>query len=186
MKSIKTLESMGFKHWTKYGKDRMYIDAKTVFDMEIDYYNSGNIRDAKKSGEDISNSRARKLLNMKIYIDLADGSIHADHAWYEEDKTEAIEKVEAMIADDEEETEEAEEAEEAEEIEEAETAKNYKSAYQYMASKAREAEEKAAKAWAYVMESVEEAYKGAPENFTAENTAPEILEDMHRQVMEQS
>ena len=182
MKSIETLESMGFKRWTKYGKDRLYIDAKVVFDMEIDYYNSGNIRDAKKAGEDISNSRARKLLNMKIYIDLADGSIHADHAWYEEDKAEAIEKVEAMIEDDEEETEEAEEAEE---IEETETAKNYKSAYQYMASKAREAEGKAAKAWAYAMESVEEAYKGAPENFTAENTAPEMPEDMHRQVMEQ-
>ena len=63
------LAAKGFKRWTKEGMDRMYIGAHAL-GLSCDYYNTGNIRDAELNGKSISNSRARRLKEMKTYLDL--------------------------------------------------------------------------------------------------------------------
>lgn len=55
--------------------DRLYIDTRKL-GAEISYYKSGNISGAKWRGEDISNSDGRRLLLSKVYVDIADGSLH--------------------------------------------------------------------------------------------------------------
>jgi hypothetical protein len=49
--------------------DRMYIGAHAL-GLSCDYYNTDNIRDAELNGKSIINSRARRLKEMKTYLDL--------------------------------------------------------------------------------------------------------------------
>lgn len=63
------LATKGFTRWTKPGMDRMYIDAGAL-GLSCEYYNTGNIREAHLNGKSISNSRARRLKEMKTYLDL--------------------------------------------------------------------------------------------------------------------
>lgn len=69
---IAALEAKGFKRWTKYGKDRMYINAKTLLNLDIDYRKSGTICSSKMDGESISHGEAYRLIGSKIWIDLYD------------------------------------------------------------------------------------------------------------------
>lgn len=75
-KQIEALQNIGFRRWTKYGKDRLYANAEAI-GLELDYYNTGNISNAIMNGEQISNCQARKILS-KIdggYIDVATGKV---------------------------------------------------------------------------------------------------------------
>ena len=67
---IEKLEEAGAKRWTKYGKDRLYIDVELVLDLDVDRYNTGNICKSLLDGEKISHARASRILGSKIYIDL--------------------------------------------------------------------------------------------------------------------
>jgi hypothetical protein len=72
---IKTLEAKNGNRWTKYGKDRIYFDARNALSgLETDRYNTGNISSATLNGESISNSEAKRLitaaLDVKIYYDI--------------------------------------------------------------------------------------------------------------------
>lgn len=78
---IKKLEAAGGKRWTKYGKDRIYIDATTL-GLKVDYYNTGNVRHAEWQGETVSNANGRRLLGSKVYVDCADGSLHVRTDYY--------------------------------------------------------------------------------------------------------
>nr|DAL24383.1 MAG TPA_asm: hypothetical protein [Caudoviricetes sp.] len=69
---IAALEAKGFKRWTKYGKDRLYINAKTLLNLEIHYRKSGSISFSEMNGESISHSEAYRLIGSKIWIDLQD------------------------------------------------------------------------------------------------------------------
>ncbi len=69
---IASLEAKGFKRWTKYGKDRLYINAKTLLNLEIHYRKSGSISFSEMNGESISHSEAYRLIGSKIWIDLQD------------------------------------------------------------------------------------------------------------------
>lgn len=79
-KMIKKFEDAGFKRWTKGGYDRLYIDA-TACGLEYDTYKSGNISSATFNGESISNARAGRMKAMKMYVDIATGEFHAEHAY---------------------------------------------------------------------------------------------------------
>lgn len=68
-KQIEALEKAGFNRWTKNGMDRLYA-SKEAMQLELTYYKTGNISSASLMGEKISNSRARKLIGEKIYIDV--------------------------------------------------------------------------------------------------------------------
>lgn len=104
-REIEKLEAAGAKRWSKYGKDRLYIDAK-VLGLELDHYKTGNISHAKWQGESISNADGRRLANSKVYVDVADGSLHVDTDYWSTDD-DALDKVAerfvaAALADDEE------------------------------------------------------------------------------------
>ncbi len=96
---IAVLESKGFKRWTKYGKDRMYIDAKTLLNLDIHYRKSGTISFSEMDGETISHGEAYRLLGSKIWIDLADFSKHVNADEWEADEiiTPALDKLTAGI-----------------------------------------------------------------------------------------
>lgn len=104
-KDIEKLEAAGAKRWSKYGKDRLYIDAK-VLGLELTYYKTGNISHAKWQGESISNADGRRLNASKVYVDVADGSLHVDTDYWSTDD-DALDKVAerfvaAALAEDEE------------------------------------------------------------------------------------
>ena len=69
------LESLGMAVWgAEFGKARIYInleDMASVFGLVINQYKTGSISSASLNGEKISNSRAYKLLENKIYFDIA-------------------------------------------------------------------------------------------------------------------
>lgn len=76
-KMIEKFESAGFKRWTKYDKDRLYIDAEGL-GLSYNRYNTGNIAYAEWQGEKISNSHAREMMSCKMYVDVATGEAHYD------------------------------------------------------------------------------------------------------------
>lgn len=72
---IKKLEAVGFKRWTKGSYDRLYI-SPTKLGLHLAYYNTGNISSAWLDENDgISNCRARKILAMKIWIEIDTGEV---------------------------------------------------------------------------------------------------------------
>ena len=71
---IEKAEQMGAKRWQSYGKDRLYINARTL-GYSWDYYNSGNIHHAYLDGASISNSEMRRVLGSKTYIDVETGKV---------------------------------------------------------------------------------------------------------------
>lgn len=74
---IAKLEAKGGKRWFKGNMDRMYFNA-TVLGLELEYYKTGNIRDASFRGMGLSNSMGGRYKAAKTYIDLATGTVHSD------------------------------------------------------------------------------------------------------------
>lgn len=71
---IEKLEDKGFNRWTKGNMDRLYIDPDKL-GLELSFYNSGNISSAWFDGEKISNSIARQLGFIKLWIDVKTGEV---------------------------------------------------------------------------------------------------------------
>lgn len=69
---IAALEAKGFRRWTKYGKDRMYINATKLLNLDIEYRKSGTICSSEMNGESISHGEAYRLLSAKIWLDIDD------------------------------------------------------------------------------------------------------------------
>jgi hypothetical protein len=96
----KKLEAAGGKRWTKYGKDRIYIDA-TALGLEVEYYKTGNVRNAKWQGERISNADGRRLLGSKVYVECSDGSLHVrTDFWDSYDEDMRVENVARKFVED--------------------------------------------------------------------------------------
>lgn len=74
---IAKLEAKGGKRWIKGNMDRMYFNA-TVLGLELEYYKTGNIRDASFRGTGLSNGMGGRYKAAKTYIDLATGTVHSD------------------------------------------------------------------------------------------------------------
>ena len=73
-----TSEEIGGSRWQRAGMDRVYFNGLgRWFGLEADYYKSGHIASAKLDGEEISNSKARKILDRvgygKLWYDCATG-----------------------------------------------------------------------------------------------------------------
>lgn len=75
---IKELEAKGFKRWTKGGFDRLYISPKHF--VQVEYYRTGNIREAYINEDRISNCEAKRLMEAKVYIDLINGDLVCNNA----------------------------------------------------------------------------------------------------------
>lgn len=78
--TIAALEANGWKRWTKNGKDRMYLNS--IPTLEVEHYNTGNVRSAEFDGKTISNADARRLMASKVYIDLATGELNVTTDYY--------------------------------------------------------------------------------------------------------
>jgi GNAT superfamily N-acetyltransferase len=85
---LKMMEKMGFKHWTKGGHDRMYINWYSL-GLECEYYKTGNISYAEFNGEKISNSEAYRIKNARTYVDLDTMELHSTH-WMCENAAKAL------------------------------------------------------------------------------------------------
>lgn len=125
-KDIAKLLEAGGKRWSKYGKDRIYIDVETL-GLEVEYYKTGNVRNATWQGERISNADARRLLGSKVYVDCADGSLHVSTDFYIYDEPLKLETVAAKFVED------ALAEEEEAEADAIMTAENLEAAYDAMA-----------------------------------------------------
>ena len=66
---IATYENHGFHRWTMRDMDRLYINAKDL-GLEVEYYKTGNVKNARWNGVHISNADARRLLSSKVYVDV--------------------------------------------------------------------------------------------------------------------
>lgn len=69
---IEKFEKAGFTRWTKYDKDRLYVDAEAL-GLWYSRYSSGNISNAEFQGEKISNAGARRMLGSKMFVDIFTG-----------------------------------------------------------------------------------------------------------------
>ncbi len=72
-----TLVEIGGRLWERGDKRRIYFnDLASLYGLEVDFYNTGNVSSAKLDGETISNSAARKILGAlgetKIWWDLVE------------------------------------------------------------------------------------------------------------------
>lgn len=116
-KQIEALEKAGFNRWTKAGMDRLYA-SKEAMQLELTYYKTGNISSAALMGEKISNSRARKLIGEKIYIDVETGELTSKYDDVDYELMNAVrETAEKALAEVKEETKEEPEEEPEEEHE---------------------------------------------------------------------
>ena len=99
-KFIAALEERGFKHWTKGGKDRMYIDAEKL-GLKVQKYGSGAVKHAEWDGEKISNREGDALLHAKTYLDLQTMKVESEK-WALKDAAEAvIEEVRSRLEEEE-------------------------------------------------------------------------------------
>lgn len=72
--TIAKFEAAGFRRWTKGRFDRLYINTK-LLGLEVEYYNTGNVRNATWCGESISNSDGRRFLASKVFVDVKTGEL---------------------------------------------------------------------------------------------------------------
>ncbi|MFO7253793.1 MAG: helix-turn-helix transcriptional regulator [Actinomycetes bacterium] len=84
---------IGGKEWRKGDRHRVYINRhvlQRLLGLEVQYYNTGNIRHAELRGQHISNSEARRILASEIFWE--DGELHIRSAshWHRQDIIDAI------------------------------------------------------------------------------------------------
>ena len=70
---VAKLIAKGGKRWTKGKYDRIYFGA-TKLGLEVEYYNTGNVRRGYFNGEPmLSNSETRRYLSAENYINVNTG-----------------------------------------------------------------------------------------------------------------
>ena len=102
MERIDALVRVGGSRWQKNGMDRVYFNnLYTWYGLEMEYYNTGNICNAKLDGEKISNSQAKRLESEigfgKLWFDVPTGKWMARDLNGRESKI--IEHIEAKVAE---------------------------------------------------------------------------------------
>lgn len=80
MDKLEALKKIG-SEWQKGDRHRIYFnDLATLAGLDIDRYGTGNISGATLDGRTISNSEAKRivsrLLDTKVWFDVADGKFH--------------------------------------------------------------------------------------------------------------
>lgn len=67
--------------WThpRTGQVRRYVQNwEELIGFEVEFYNTGSVKNAIFNGELISNAEARRIMGTKIWVD-ADGAVHVDY-----------------------------------------------------------------------------------------------------------
>jgi hypothetical protein len=84
-KKVAKMIEMGGKEWIKGSMHRIYFNIEALMNivgLKCSYYNTGNISSATFDGEVISNSRAKKIIDVlsdKFYFDCSDEKIYYTH-----------------------------------------------------------------------------------------------------------
>ncbi|MFJ7418009.1 hypothetical protein ACIQXD_05270 [Streptomyces uncialis] len=81
--SVETMTAIGGNRWQKNGMDRVYLNHTDEYlPIEVERYNTGNIRWAAWNGERISNAQASNLLCTveKVWFDTATGKLHGRYS----------------------------------------------------------------------------------------------------------
>lgn len=73
--NIAKLEAAGFSRWTKNGMDRLYVNAETL-GLKVVRYRNGNAKEGTWMGSEMYKQELQEIDESKIYIDLADGTLH--------------------------------------------------------------------------------------------------------------
>lgn len=71
--SPQQITAIGGRDWK--GRRTYLNDVAALIGLDVDYYLSGNVRSAALDGRPLSNARAGELLNVKVYLDHATGTL---------------------------------------------------------------------------------------------------------------
>lgn len=89
-KQIEALENDGWARWTKGNFDRLYFNADKNGVLDVDYYKSGNISYAEWDGEEISHSKAYRIMDIKCYIDVNNAKVNVKSWDSNDDETDML------------------------------------------------------------------------------------------------
>ena len=78
MELIERLVAAGGKEWIGGTNHRVYFKAERILGLEIEKYNTGSLRNVTLNGERISNSKAGKIINAKLYVNVTTGEVFTD------------------------------------------------------------------------------------------------------------
>jgi hypothetical protein len=78
MELITRLVEAGGKEWTGGTNHRVYFKPQNILCMEVECYKSGSLRNVTMNGERISNSKAGRIINAKLYVDVTTGEVVTD------------------------------------------------------------------------------------------------------------
>ena len=78
MELIERLVAAGGKEWIGGTNHRVYFKPERILGLEIEKYKTGSLRNVTLNGERISNSKAGKIINSKLYVNVATGEVVTD------------------------------------------------------------------------------------------------------------
>jgi hypothetical protein len=78
MELVARLVEAGGKEWIGGANHRVYFKPERILGLEIEKYNSGSLRNVMLNGERISNSKAGRIINSKLYVDVNTGEVVTD------------------------------------------------------------------------------------------------------------
>ena len=78
MDMITRLVQAGGKEWTGGTHHRIYFKPQHILGLEVEYYKSGSLRNVTLNGERISNSKAGRIINAKLYVNVPTGEVVTD------------------------------------------------------------------------------------------------------------
>lgn len=78
MELIERLVAAGGKEWIGGTNHRVYFKPERILGLEIEKYNTGSLRNVTLNGERISNNKAGKIINAKLYVNVTTGEVVTD------------------------------------------------------------------------------------------------------------
>lgn len=68
--TVDQIVAIGGNAWSRNGVERVYLnDWPAMVGLDVNLYNSGNVRSALLDGELISNTKATRLTTAKVYLE---------------------------------------------------------------------------------------------------------------------
>ena len=75
MELITRLVQAGGKEWTAGTHHRVYFKPQNILGLEVETYKTGSLRNVTLSGERISNSKAGRIINAWLYVNVITGEV---------------------------------------------------------------------------------------------------------------
>jgi hypothetical protein len=75
MELITRLVEAGGKEWTGGTNHRVYFKPQHILGLEVECYKTGSLRNVTLNGERISNSKAGRIINAFLYVNVITGEV---------------------------------------------------------------------------------------------------------------